>query len=288
VASAKSSDRQTNIAALITCHDRREQTLSCLDALFASAGVAKVNLTVVLVDDGSSDGTGEAIAARFPQVHQIRADGTLFWNRGMFVAFEWALAKGFDHYLWLNDDTTLYPQAIAQLLETEAIFSALDKIPPIVVGNVIDPGTGDVAYGGRLQPTGWRPLRLTLAASGTEPVQCDTFNGNCVLIPAAVAERLGNLDKRFAHAMGDIDYGFRARAAGIGIRTAGPIVGTCLANHGGVIDRSLSPWERLKLVASRKRLPPGSWLIFTWRHTGWLWPAYFAWPYVRAFFWRVS
>lgn len=40
---------------------------------------------------------------------------------------------------------------------------------------------------------------------------CDTFNGNCVLIPRYVFLKVGNLDWKFRHAIGDLDYGYRAK-----------------------------------------------------------------------------
>jgi GT2 family glycosyltransferase len=276
------------LAALITCHNRRPKTLACLRALYESAKLANVSLTTVLVDDGSSDGTADAVLSEFPDVQLIRSDGTLFWNRGTYTAFAWALDKGFDYYLWLNDDTELFQDAVSRLLGTEESFRRRGLFPAIIVGNVKDPDTGLLNYGGCLRTTKWRPLHFSLVRDSADPSPCDALNGNCVLIPAAAAERLGNLDWRFEHSMGDRDYGLRAKTAGVGTWTAGAVVGTCPTNHGTVIDPSLSPWRRLKLIASRKMVPPGSWLILTRRHAGTLWPLYFAWPYVRAFFWRVS
>ena len=54
--------------------------------------------------------------AEFPWVEVVVSDGSLFWCRGMHLAFETAFRKGFDHYVWLNDDTTLRNEALAGLL----------------------------------------------------------------------------------------------------------------------------------------------------------------------------
>jgi len=93
------------IAALITCHNRRAQTLACLEALYQNALSQDYSLHVILVDDGSTDGTGEAVRELYPSVEIIRGDGNLYWNKGMYRAFGHAMETGFDAYLWLNDDT---------------------------------------------------------------------------------------------------------------------------------------------------------------------------------------
>ena len=69
--------------------------------------IDKIDLNVYLVDDGSTDGTSEAVKKNFPQVNIIKGDGTLFWNGGMRVAFSKAMESEHDYYLWLNDDTIL-------------------------------------------------------------------------------------------------------------------------------------------------------------------------------------
>lgn len=83
--------------------------------------------------------------------------------------------------------------------------------------------------------------------------------------------------------MGDTDYGLRARRAGFEVHVAPGYFGRCNHNavQGGFVDRGL-PWRRRWAhLVSAKGLPPRAWLRYTRRHAGWLWPAYFAWPYLH-------
>ena len=105
----------TRLCALLTCFNRRDKTLACLDALYRCDLPAGVGLSAVLVDDGSRDGTGDAVRQRFPQVEVLRGDGSLYWSGGMRMAWARAMAQGFDDYLWLNDDTILDRHAIDAL-----------------------------------------------------------------------------------------------------------------------------------------------------------------------------
>jgi GT2 family glycosyltransferase len=78
-------------AVLITCHNRKPKTLACLAALFNQELSPEVTIDVYLVDDGSTDGTAEAVHQAYPQVKILQGDGSLFWNRGMRKAFAEAL-----------------------------------------------------------------------------------------------------------------------------------------------------------------------------------------------------
>ena len=103
-----------NIAVLMTCFNRKDKTLKSLESLFRQ----NADVDVYLVNDGCTDGTHEAVTLQFPQVNIIRGTGSLFWNRGMHLAWTTAVGRrDYDHFLWLNDDTMLYPDAIQELMK---------------------------------------------------------------------------------------------------------------------------------------------------------------------------
>lgn len=271
------------IVALLTCFNRRSLTLACLEALAVSAARAGAQLRAILVDDASPDGTAVAVRERFAWVDVIEGPGNLFWNRGMHRAFGLALRQEATHYLWINDDTHLVPDALSRLLaQSEALLKAHGK-PAIVIGATADRSTGQITYGGRVSTSRWRPFRYELVWNDHDAVACRAMEGNCVLIPRAVAERVGNLDPTFEHAMGDTDYGLRALAAGFGLFVAPGVAGHCSINPTGgtYFDKSLPLSRRWQLIRSRKGLPVRSWLHFTRRHGGPLWPVHFAWPYAK-------
>ena len=94
-------DAMISVAVLMTCHNRVTNTLECLAHLFGQSVRDQAVLTVYLVDDGSSDGTGEEVRKLYPEVNVISGTGKLFWNRGMHRAFEEALKNRFDYYSFL-------------------------------------------------------------------------------------------------------------------------------------------------------------------------------------------
>jgi GT2 family glycosyltransferase len=271
----------TRIATLITCHNRKAKTLDCLEALFANTLPEGYSLDVILVDDGSTDGTGQAVSERYPQVKIIRGDGSLFWNRGMHLAFATAMDEGYDYYAWLNDDTALFPTAIEAILQTR--LPGWTE-PVIVVGAICDPVTGEFAYGGARHIGGpFRPFLNAYVSPDGHPQEIDAMNGNVVFIPDSIARKVGNLAPVFEHAMGDTDYSMRARKLGVKILQTPGYIGQCSRNeiNGTYRDKSLSLNEKIKHALSRKGLPLRSWLAMCRRHGGWLWPIHFIWGYTK-------
>jgi GT2 family glycosyltransferase len=270
------------ICALLTSFNRRAKTLECLAALEANRQTVAAEVHAVLVDDGSADGTAAEVRTRFSWVQVIDAEGDLYWCRGMHRAFERACAQRHDHYLWLNDDTVLEPDALSRLLACQADLARNPATPVIVVGSTRN-AAGGLTYGGERRVSRWRPTRFAKVAPQPAAQPVDTFDGNIVLISQAAAARVGNLDPTFEHAMGDFDYGLRASKLGIELWLAPGWHGFCDGNPvtGTFQDPDL-PWRRRwRLMMARKGLPPRSWWHFNRRHSGLLGPLAFAWPYLR-------
>ncbi len=272
-----------NIAVLMTCFNRRAKTLACLEALFKQENIEDVQLHVFLVDDGCTDGTGDAVRGNYPDITVLQGDGSLFWNGGMRLAFGEAMKQGFDYYLWLNDDTVLYPIALKTLISTSLDLQVKQRKDAIVVGSTQDVNNWQLTYGGVTRPVKWRSTTFALISPCDTPVECETMNGNCVLIPYNIVRSVGNLESEFAHAMGDLDYGLRTRYAGFSIWVMPGFAGTCSNNSADDSYKivGISASKRLIRMIQPKGLPFSSWHVFTKRHTGWLWPMFWLWPYLK-------
>lgn len=268
----------TRVAVLMTCFNRRETTMRALDRLFTQE-LDDILLEVVLVDDGSCDGTSAAVRASFPTVSVIQGTGELYWTGGTCAADAQAWLTDPDFELWLNDDVHLDLTAVQTLVDAAHVSDNR----AVIVGSCVDPETGVPSYGGyrRLNPR--RPLELSRVAPTGQLEPLDTMNGNVVLVPSAVRQSIGSLDRRFSHNMADLDYGFRARSKGWEVTLAPRSIGTCPPNPSKARwrDPRVPLRERLQAVVSFRGLPPEEWFAFTRRYCGWRWPRYFISPYVR-------
>ena len=250
------------IAVLLTCFNRVQKTVRCLENLQQSKP-NHIDLHVFLVDDGSTDGTGDTVLEQYPSVQVINGTGSLYWNRGMHLAWETATKQGiFDYYLLLNDDTFLYPNAIEELLAcaNETHNQA------IVCAAFCGEQNQGFTYGGR--DKAGEPV---VPNGAVQP--CYSINGNCLLVSKTVFDAVGNLDPIFPHAIGDFDYGQRALAKGFGLVTTRRFLGTCENNA------MLPKWcyahvplqERIQaLYSPLGNSHPKYYFIYVKRHFGWL------------------
>lgn len=263
-----------DIAILLTCHNRREKTLACLRSLRNQTGLAPfgVMLHVFLVDDGSSDGTADAVSGLWPEARIISGDGNLFWCGGMRKAWSAAAAMDPDYYLLVNDDTVLFAQAVTELLA----MCPTPETPVIAVGAIRDPETGQWVYGGNQSD-------YPFLHSAEQPRLCRTMNANCTLVPRAVFQTIGMFHRSYQHSMGDTDYGLKAGRHDIRILESASFVGECEPNPeaGSWRDRSLSRLTRWRKLASPKGLPPKDWLHFCRRNCGSQWLRYWLSPYIK-------
>ncbi len=260
-----------DITALITCHNRRDLTLVCLGRLVDQVLPVGVSLSIILVDDGSSDGTADAVRKSFPEVQLIEGSGNLYWCGGMRVAWREAAVSDPDYYLLVNDDTILEEHAVKTLLDLSG--EPTERV--IAVATIADEKTGLVNYGGVIHRSG--------VLGPSENGACDTFTANCVIIPRAVFQKVGMLHAAYTHSMGDIDYGLQASRRGVRINKSATFLGTCGSNAitGTWRDRTIPRLRRLQLLQQPKGLPFNEWCTFTQRNYGWRWPYYTVSPFLR-------
>lgn len=244
-------------AVLMTCHNRAVLTLRSL-SFFKKAALG-LRYDIFLVDDGSSDGTGLKVRKEYPDVRVIDADGSLYWAKGMRLAWETAAKNAdYDFYLWLNDDLELKADALAGL------FADYDAIKSVVVGACSDDksetacsyGVSDshdrkiVPFGRPQHATGW-------------------LNGNLVLVPREVYKRIGMISDEYSHARADYDYAERLKTANIPFYCSSRYVGVCKNDFADRM-RNKTLCERILMI--RK---PSYWNIhdlwlFKRRHYGFL------------------
>ena len=265
-----------NIIALTTCHNRRDITLRAVDSLLSQSLPKEYSLDICLVDDGSTDGTSDAVKSNFP--------GDLFWAGGMRFGWEkYVKNQDFDYLLVFNDDIELFTDAIEKLLvaATEVYDSGTESFA--ITGAFIEPDSKETAYGGVVRSSKWHPLRFRKIRPQNFIQDCDTLNMNLALISRQALERIGFLSQDFIHAGADYDFGLRLRDNGGRVVLAAGYMGECSTNSlkGTSLEEGITFKERWHRLTSIKEQSPRQRALYYRKHAGFFWPLLWALPYLR-------
>lgn len=202
------------IHVLIPVHNNRDITLKCLGSLSKQTFQ---DFTVTVTDDGSTDGTYEAICEQFPEVTVLRGDGNLWWTAAINLALEHVLrfADDDDCTLTLNNDVTFAEDYLASLAK------AASERPKCLIGSVaFDAGNPQKAiYTGDFFD--WRTSRQERGRY----ISGDHFNDNVnsltgrgMLVPVKVFKKIGLFDaKRLPHYGADTEFSIRAERSGFSL-----------------------------------------------------------------------
>lgn len=250
------------IVLILTCYNRREKTTKCIRSILNTN--RELQIEIVLVDDKSTDGTKDAVREIAPDIRIVEGTGGLYWNGGMHLGMEYALKEVPDgkYYVLLNDDVEFYPGVF------EAMAQELGDKTEVLVG-ATQSDDDSLSYGGIVYQ-GRKSLKLRTVGPDEPEICCDTFNANCVMLPAEIFKKAGATDSRYAHSMGDFDYGFTIKRLGYPIHVFHKYVGRCNDNPsaGTWQDKSLPVTKRLKLKEGPKGLPFKDWFRFLRKNFG--------------------
>ena len=205
--------RNLKVEVVTPVHNRKELTLGCLRSL-ADIDREGIDLHVIIVDDGSTDGTAAALREQFPDVEIVEGDGNLWYTAGMNAGFSAAMRHEPDYVLAINNDSEFDPKFLRHMISTA------ERNPRSVVGAVLvnwDDRNSvfqvapkwNVWWGGMRH---W--VRQTLDTLPKRPWKVELIVGNCVLFPAAAIREMGLMDAKRLPQYGDAEYTPRMRKAG--------------------------------------------------------------------------
>ena len=242
-----------HIAVLLTVYNRKAITLAGLHSLISAINEFNNNeyiFDIYMTDDGCTDGTPEAVHHEFPCINIVKGNGDLYWSGGMRVAWNFAVKKTkYDYFIWFNDDAMLYPSAIKHLFEADKFFKG-----KAIISGAFCNESGNASYGG------WK--KGVIMSPNGEYQEISMMNGNLVLIPAKVYEKIGGILPIYKHSLGDWDYGCRAAKAGFHVILTKDFVGVTSRHDKRIAEPFLSKYsikERFKKLYSPMHDPRISW-----------------------------
>jgi len=220
-----------SIWVLIPVHNRRKITIQCLNHLKKTQEWPKFN--VLVIDDGSTDGTREAIETKFPSVTILQGDGSLWWGGSIKKGMKYAKDKGADVFIWLNDDVHPETEGVTKLadktyelgdtvlttrVEVNSEFRNMNYLSDFSIGDI---QLLSSSYS-TCQIKTCLGMRLAPYDSTSQIQSCDATAGKFTAFPAKIVDDIGYPDdKLFPHNYCDHDYTLRAKQQGfkIGVYT---------------------------------------------------------------------
>ncbi|HEY0427885.1 MAG TPA: glycosyltransferase family 2 protein [Pyrinomonadaceae bacterium] len=201
------------VEVVFPVHNRRELTLLCLRSL-ARIDSENLDVHVVMVDDGSTDGTSEAVENEFPGVEIVKGDGNLWFTEGTNAGVRAALRHNPEYVLMMNDDQIFDSQFLRFMVETA------EKYPRSIVGSLLllwdtPHKLFQVSPRWETFSGGWRHwVHQTIWTIPKKPWEVGIIVGNCLLVPAEAIQECGLMDsKRFPN-FGDAEYTPRMKKNG--------------------------------------------------------------------------
>lgn len=194
-------------------HNRRDLTLQCLKSL-SRVDCKGLAVHIVVVDDGSTDGTADAIRQNFPEIEIVQGSGKLWYTAGTNLGIESALKYKPDYVLCINDDSIFDEKCLRKMIE------CAEKYPRSVVGALLllwdsPHRVFQVSPKWDLWKGGWRHwYEQTIWTIPKKAWKVEMIVGNCVLYPVKVFQEVGLMDPGKSLQYGDAEFTTRIRKNG--------------------------------------------------------------------------
>ena len=214
------------VALIMPVFNKLEYTSKCvntLEPMLSDSRFSNSVFSMVIVDDGSTDGSGRWLREHHPWITVLEGDGNLWWSGGVNMGTAHALEVLHADYLllWNNDVVPaddyfiqmdrLLGEIPSDVVAGSKIFQLGNERMLWSCGGVFNPRNGNIYMHGFEKPD---------SEEFAQPMEVDWQPGMGTLIPSGVIRKIGYWDqKHFPQYHGDSDYTLRAKEAGFRIVT---------------------------------------------------------------------
>ena len=196
--------KQPKIALIILNYNQEEKTAQCLERV---GHLLYPAFETVVVDNGSRRNSEETLKTQFPKVSWIRLRENIGFAAGCNEGIRWALARGTEAVVLLNNDAKVLPDLLEKMAE-----SAYSDAEAGIVGAVMyrEDSAHPFFAGMQFDFFSARIRRIPPSKERRVPV----VSGSCFFIKKECLEKTGFLDERFFLYFEETDFCYRARQQG--------------------------------------------------------------------------
>jgi GT2 family glycosyltransferase len=248
---------QLNVWLVVLNWNGREDTLELL------SGLRLEPAQILLVDNGSTDGTIAAVRHSYPEVRTLQLGANRGYAGGNNAGISMAISEGAEIIGVLNNDTIVEPGFLAPLVAALADVGTTGRPERAVSPDIRYADAPDVSWwrGSTLDYRSGRPRHLTrdeqAAVEGAE-TPTPLLTGCCMVARAETWRWVGRFDEGLFLIYEDSDWSMRATSAGVQLL----VVSESRIRH--KVSRSFT--GRADALGSYYFARNG--LIFAWRHLG--------------------
>lgn len=207
-------DSSKIISILIPIYNRLEITKEGLEFLYKSLEYYEKSeknslvFKIIVIDDGSTDGSSDWISNNYKDIHLLKGDGNLWWSGSINMGARYAIETFNSDYLFLLNDDAIIKEDYFVNLE----FELISKGNCIIGSNIFDINTKK-SWSSLMAFNRFTGVSRFISNEEKKPIKWVTGMG--VLIPVQVINTIGYWDqKNFPQYFGDSDFGIRASKTG--------------------------------------------------------------------------
>jgi len=258
------ADRAPRVFVVVLNWNGLADTIRCLDSL-GHLRYPRERLRLVVVDNGSEDGSPDVLRSRYPAITVIENHRNLGYTGGTNVGLRFALAEGAEYIWLLNNDATADAESLSKLVVVGEAAAGVGLLSP----GVYDPDGREVEWAGTVLDA---PRRVFVDVVDAEKRSVGVAEGplllwgTAMLIKRAAVEAVGWFDDRYFAYLEDLDYSLRVVNMGMQTR----VVRDARILHKGARSLGRSSALRHYLLARNRYLFWRSHLgkEWTWREAG--------------------
>ena len=204
------------IYIVIPVFNRWHFTESCLTSLRKQSFH---EFKIIVVDHGSTDGTGEYITNHFPNVILLRGDSSMWWTAATNLGVAYALKNKANFILTLNNDLEVNPNYLSELMDAyktnkKSIIGSM-AVDIEHKNSIVYAGIKWNSWIAKYDPVKTNGMPYSLFIKKHKIIETDLLSGRGTLIPKAVFQSIGLFNAEdFPHYMADEDFSLRARKIG--------------------------------------------------------------------------
>ena len=206
-------EKAPSVAALVLNYNGKDITLQAIASLLE---MTYPNFDVIHVDNGSTDGSAEAVAEAFPGVRTVRAQENRGPTSGLNLGLRAGLEAGYDYLLSLNNDIEVDSEMLSELVRSAESSPTIGCVGPKAF--YYEERDRIWSAGGILQfkesATRERGMGEVDRGQYDREEEVDYINGCAILLKRSVLEEIGVWDPIYQFSSEDADLCMRLKLRG--------------------------------------------------------------------------